>query len=340
MQINTEVELEEILSRPSDADVAAIAQLEGDLLILGAGGKMGPSLARRARRAVEKGKVRKRIVAVARFSDNSLRDSLESDGIETLVSDLLQSGGLSKLPDIPNVIFMAARKFGTTGSEDLTWAMNTHLPGLVAERYRASRIVAFSTGNVYPLRDATLGGAVESTPVAPESEYAQSALGRERMFEYGSRQWGTPVVILRLNYAIDLRYGVLLDIGTAVFERRPIDLRMAFVNVIWQGDANSVCLRSFAHCQSPPLVLNLTGPEILSVRHIAEEFGRRFCVQPAFSSQEMPTALLSNAGKAHQMFGYPTVTISEMIDWTAAWISSGGARLNKPTHFEVRDGKF
>jgi nucleoside-diphosphate-sugar epimerase len=340
MQINTEVELEEILSRPSDADVAAIAQLEGDLLILGAGGKMGPSLARRARRAVEKGKVRKRIVAVARFSDNSLRDSLESDGIETLVSDLLQSGGLSKLPDIPNVIFMAARKFGTTGSEDLTWAMNTHLPGLVAERYRASRIVAFSTGNVYPLRDATLGGAVESTPVAPESEYAQSALGRERMFEYGSRQWGTPIVILRLNYAIDLRYGVLLDIGTAVFERRPIDLRMAFVNVIWQGDANSVCLRSFAHCQSPPLVLNLTGPEILSVRHIAEEFGRRFCVQPAFSSQEMPTALLSNAGKAHQMFGYPTVTISEMIDWTAAWISSGGARLNKPTHFEVRDGKF
>jgi nucleoside-diphosphate-sugar epimerase len=340
MQINTEVELEEILSRPSDADVAAIAQLEGDLLILGAGGKMGPSLARRARRAVEKGKVRKRIVAVARFSDNSLRDSLESDGIETLVSDLLQPGGLSKLPDIPNVIFMAARKFGTTGSEDLTWAMNTHLPGLVAERYRASRIVAFSTGNVYPLRDATLGGAVESTPVAPESEYAQSALGRERMFEYGSRQWGTPIVILRLNYAIDLRYGVLLDIGTAVFERRPIDLRMAFVNVIWQGDANSVCLRSFAHCQSPPLVLNLTGPEILSVRHIAEEFGRRFCVQPAFSSEEMPAALLSNAAKAHQMFGYPTVTISEMIDWTAAWISSGGARLNKPTHFEVRDGKF
>jgi nucleoside-diphosphate-sugar epimerase len=340
MQINTEVELEEILSRPSDADVAAIAQLEGDLLILGVGGKMGPSLARRARRAVEKGKVRKRIVAVARFSDNSLRDCLESDGIETLVSDLLQPGALSKLPDISNVIFMAARKFGTIGSEDLTWAMNTHLPGLVAERYRASRIVAFSTGNVYPLRDATLGGAVESTPVAPESEYAQSALGRERMFEYGSRQWGTAVVILRLNYAIDLRYGVLLDIGTAVFERRPIDLRMAFVNVIWQGDANSVCLRSFAHCQSPPLVLNLTGPEILSVRYIAEEFGRRFCVQPTFSSQEMPTALLSNAAKAHQMFGYPTVTISEMIDWTAAWISSGGARLNKPTHFEVRDGKF
>ena len=340
MRIETEAELEEFLSRPTDADVAAIAQLDGDLLILGAGGKMGPSLARRARRAVEKAGVAKRIVAVARFSDPRLRDSLESHGIETLATDLLQPGALSQLPDIPNVIFMAARKFGTTGSEDLTWAMNTYLPGLVAERYRASRIVAFSTGNVYPLRDAGQGGAVESTPVAPVSEYAQSALGRERMFEYGSRQWGTPGVILRLNYAIDLRYGVLLDIGTAVFERRPIGLGIAFVNVIWQGDANSVCLRSFAHCQSPPLLLNLTGPETLSVRHIAEEFGRRFGVRPAFSSEEMPTALLSNAAKAHQMFGYPTVTISEMIDWTAAWISSGGARLNKPTHFEVRDGKF
>ncbi len=340
MQINTEAELEEFLSRPSDADVAAVAQLDGDLLILGVGGKMGPSLARRARRAAEKAKVRKRIVAVARFSDNSLRHSLESDGIETLVSDLLQPGALSKLPDVPNVIFMAARKFGTTGSEDLTWAMNTHLPGLVAERFRASRIVAFSTGNLYPLQDAAQGGAVESTPVAPESEYAQSALGRERMFEYGSRQWGTPVAILRLNYAIDLRYGVLLDIGTAVFERRPIDLRMAFVNVIWQGDANSVCLRSFAHCQSPPLILNLTGPETLRVRHLAEEFARRFGVQPIFHSEEMPTALLSNAAKAHQTFGYPMVTVSEMIDWTATWISSGGPCLDKPTHFEVRDGKF
>jgi nucleoside-diphosphate-sugar epimerase len=340
MRIETEAELEEILSRPSDADVAAIAQLAGDLLILGAGGKMGPSLARRARRAAEKAGVPKRIVAVARFSDNRLRDRLASDGIEILQADLLHPGALSQLPDIPNVIFMAARKFGTTGSEDLTWAINAYLPGLVAERYRASRIVTFSTGNVYPLRNAMQGGAVESTPVAPESEYAQSALGRERMFEYGSRYWGTPVAILRLNYAIDLRYGVLLDIGTAVFERRPIDLRMALVNVIWQGDANSVCLRSFAHCQSPPLFLNLTGPETVSVRYIAEEFGRRLCVQPTFSSQEMATALLSNAAKAHQMFGYPTVTISEMIDWTAAWISSGGVRLNKPTHFEVRDGKF
>ena len=340
MQITTDAELEEILSRPSDADAAAMLKMDGDLLILGAGGKMGPSLARRARRATEKAGIQKRIVAVARFSDTALRKNLETDGIETLVSDLLEPGALAKLPEIPNVIFMAARKFGTTGSEDLTWAMNTFLPGLVAERYRNSRIVAFSTGNVYPLRHTTQCGAVESTPVAPESEYAQSALGRERMFEYGSRQWGTAVAILRLNYAIDLRYGVLLDIGTAVFERRPVDLRMALVNVIWQGDANSVCLRSFAHCQSPPLVLNLTGPETLSVRYIAEEFGRRFNLQPVFLSEELPTALLSNAAKAHQLFGYPTVTALEMIDWIAGWISLGGSRLNKPTHFEVRDGKF
>ena len=284
--------------------------------------------------------MRKKIIAVARFSDNQLRASLASEGIETLAVDLLQPGALSKLPDVPNVVFMAARKFGTTGSEDLTWAMNTFLPGLVAERYRASRIVAFSTGNVYPLRHAMEGGAIESTPVAPVSEYAQSALGRERMFEYGSRQWGTAVTILRLNYAIDLRYGVLLDIGTAVFERRPIDLHMALVNIIWQGDANSVCLRSFAHCQAPPLILNLTGPETLSVKFIAEEFGRRFNVQPTFISEEMPTALLSNAAKAHQIFGRPTVTPEQMIDWTSAWISTGGPRLNKPTHFEVRDGKF
>jgi nucleoside-diphosphate-sugar epimerase len=297
-------------------------------------------LARRARRAADKAGVRKKIIAVARFSENHLRASMTSEGIETLAVDLLEPGTLSKLPDVPHVIFMAARKFGTTGSEDLTWAMNAFLPGLVAERYRASRIVAFSTGNVYPLRHVTQGGAVETTPVAPQSEYAQSTLGRERMFEYGSRQWGTAVTILRLNYAIDLRYGVLLDIGTAVFERRPIDLRMAFVNIIWQGDANSICLQTFAHCQAPPLILNLTGPDTLSVKFLAEEFGHRFNVQPTFVSAEMPTALLSNAAQAHQMFGYPSVTTAQMIDWTAAWILSGGPRLNKPTHFEVRDGKF
>jgi nucleoside-diphosphate-sugar epimerase len=340
MPIDTEEELEERLSKPTEADAAAIAAMDGDLIILGAGGKMGPSLARLARRAADQASAKKRIIAVARFTNPNLISQLSSEGIETIACDLLEPEALSGLPDSRNVVFMAARKFGTTGSEYLTWAMNTYLPGLVAERYRDSRIVAFSTGNVYPLQPVKDGGARESTPVDPQGEYAQSALGRERMFEYGSAKWGTPVVILRLNYAIDLRYGVLVDIATAVLQQRPIDLSMAAVNVIWQGDANAACLRSFAHCQSPPLILNITGPEMLSVRSIAQEFGRRFGVEPLFGSEETPTALLSNATKAHQLLGSPAVTPCEMMDWIANWIKRGGAMLNKPTHFQTRDGKF
>jgi hypothetical protein len=338
--IHTEEELEERLSRPSSGDVAAMASLDGDLLILGAGGKMGPSLARRARRAAEQANVSKRIIAVARFSNQGLVEQFRSEGVETITADLLEPAALSRLPDVDNVIFMAARKFGTSGAEYLTWAMNTYLPGLVAERYRDSKIVAFSTGNVYPLRSASQGGASESTGVEPVGEYGQSALGRERMFEYGASKWHTPVAILRLNYAIDLRYGVVPDIGRAVYERRPVDLRMGLVNVIWQGDANSVCLRSFAHCQAPPNILNLSGPETLSVRYLAQEFGRRFGVEPVLSGEESNTALLTNAAKVHQMFGYPEVSALDLIDWTAAWIASGGGSLNKPTHFQVRDGRF
>jgi nucleoside-diphosphate-sugar epimerase len=314
--------------------------LEGDLLILGVGGKMGPSLAKRARRAIDLAGVSKRVIGVARFSTGGLAQELEAAGIETIQSDLLDAGALAALPDVPNVIFMAAKKFGTTGAEHSTWAMNTFLPGLVAERYRASRIVAFSTGNVYPLRPIEQGGAIETTAVAPVGEYAQSALGRERMFEYGSDRWHTPVTLLRLNYAVELRYGVLLDIGSAVKEERPVDLRMGLVNVIWQGDANSVCLRSFAHCQTPPLVLNLTGPETLPVRYIAERFGAHFGMQPVWQGVESPNALLSNASKVQQLFGYPTIAPNDIIDWTADWIERGGPTLNKPTHFQTRDGKY
>lgn len=340
MKINNEAELEERLSRPTDADAAALAAMDGDLLILGAGGKMGPSLAKLARRAADKAGAKKRIIAVARFSDSSLPGELNTEGIETIASDLLEPGELEKLPEIPNVIFMAARKFGTSGAEYLTWAMNTYLPGLVASRFRNSRIVAFSTGNVYPLRTPSEGGAIESTPTAPVGEYAQSALGRERMFEYGSAKWGTPVSILRLNYAIDLRYGVLLDIGQHVYQRKLVDLRMPFVNVIWQGDANSWCLRSFAHCAAPPFVLNITGSETLSVRDIAVEFGQHFKIEPQFHSQEGPTALLNDAAKGLQLFGKPGVTSPEMIEWSAHWIQQGGPMLGKPTHFQTRDGKF
>lgn len=338
--IQTQAELEERLSRPAEADISAMRALDGDLMVLGAGGKMGPSLVRLARRACQQAGIRKRIIAVSRFNEKSLAADLAAEGIEILPCDLLEAQQLAMLPEIPNIVFMAARKFGTTGSAHLTWAMNTFLPGMVAERFRYARIVAFSTGNVYPLLPVNQGGATEETPVAPVGEYAQSALGRERMFEYGSHRWGTAVAILRLNYAIDLRYGVLLDIARAVYEKRPVNLRMGMVNVIWQGDANRACLRAFAHCESPPIVFNLTGPETISVRSLALEFARRFHTEPQWDGEESQTALLSVASKAHRLFGYPSVTLQELIDWTAHWVQAGGALLGKPTHFDVRDGKF
>lgn len=317
-----------------------MAKLDGDLMVLGASGKMGPSLVRLAHRAAQQAGVSKPVIAVARFSNAQLATQLSSEGIETIACNLLERSELSRLPAVGNVIFMAGQKFGTTGHESLTWAINAFLAGVVAEQFRDSRIVAFSTGNVYPLRALDEGGASEITPVEPVGEYSQSALGRERIFEYASRKWGTPMVVLRLNYAVELRYGVLADIGGAVFAQQPIDLRMGMVNVIWQGDANSMCLRSLAHCQSPPLVLNISGPETLSVRYIAHEFGRRFGIEPKFSGEEAGTALLNNAALSHRMFGYPKVTPLELIDWIANWISSGGPSLNKPTHFQTRDGRY
>jgi nucleoside-diphosphate-sugar epimerase len=340
MTIATEQQLEEVLSRPSEADKRALRELGGDLLILGVAGKMGPSLAARARRAADEAGVKPRIIGVARFSDGTLRRQLEGAGIETIQADLLDPDQLAALPDVPNVLFMAGRKFGSTGDEPLTWAMNVLVPAMVARRYQQSRIVAFSSGNVYPFTPVASGGPTEDDPVGPVGEYAQSALGRERMFQYFSSRLGTPAVILRLNYAIDLRYGVLVDIGTKVLERRPIDLAMGYANVIWQGDANSVALRSFAHTKSPALMLNLTGPEVLSVRKVAEQFGRFFGVQPVFEGREAETALLNNAAQCARLFGNPQVSPDQMIEWIAGWLQGGGRLLNKPTHFEARDGKF
>jgi len=341
MKIQTVEELEERLSRPHDALVSAMKALDGDILILGAGGKMGPSLAKLARRATDLAGKSRRIVAVSRFSNSEITNDLSNCGIETIACDLLERGALDQLPEIANVIFMAARKFGTSGDEHLTWAMNVFLPGLVAERFRHSRIVTFSSGNVYPLRSVSQGGALETTPVDPVGEYAQSVLGRERMFQYASARWGTKIAILRLNYAVELRYGVLVDIGRAVFERRPISLSMPYVNVIWQGDANAWCLRSFAHCESPPLILNITGPETLSVREVAFEFGRHFNVEPMLQhADNNSTALLNDASKANAIFGKPSVTPTEMIAWIADWIQRGEVTLNKPTHFQTRDGRF
>ncbi len=340
MTISTVAELEDVLSRPSAADCEAMRALGGDLMILGVAGKMGPSLASRAARAAREAGVKMRILGVARFSSPQVRQELDAAGIETVSADLLEDDQLRALPDFPNIIYMAARKFGTTGHEYLTWALNTYLPGRVAERFRASRIVAFSSGNVYPLTPVSSGGPTESAPPAPVGEYAASVLGRERMFEHFSARFGTRVTLLRLNYAIDLRYGVLLDTGLKVRQGRPVNLGMGNVNVIWQGDANSVCLRAFPLCASPPDILNLTGPETLSVRWIAQEFGRHFSVEPVFEGQEAPTALLSNAARCQRLFGYPTVSAGQMIEWVAGWIGAGGALLNKPTHFETRDGRF
>jgi nucleoside-diphosphate-sugar epimerase len=340
MMIASEQELDELLSRPSSADAEFMSKLDGPLVILGAGGKMGPTLARRAVRAAQEAGVERRVVAVSRYSSVEARQNLEQWGVETASADLLDREQLALLPDAPNVIYMAARKFGSTGSEYLTWGMNAWLPGIVAERYRTSRIVAMSSGNIYPFTPVSSGGATESSPLEPVGEYGQSALARERIFEFFSIRYGTPVVKVRLNYAVELRYGVLVDIGTAVFERRPVDLTMGSVNVIWQGDANSVILRSLDLCTSPAAALNLTGPETLSVRYVAERFGQRFGVDPIFTGQEAPTALLNNAARCHRHFGYPTVTPEEMIEWIAQWIGMGGSTLGKPTKFAVRDGKF
>ncbi len=338
--ISGEAELEELLSRPLDADVEAMRQMHGDLILLGVSGKMGPSLAIRARRAADQAGVKMRVIGVSRFSNPANRTLLEDAGVETIAAELLADGVLETLPDAPNVIHMAARKFGSTGDESYTWAMNTYFPAQVARRYRNSRIVAFSSGNVYALAPVTQGGSTEESPLEPVGEYAMTAVGRERMFTHFSKQNGTPVVILRLNYAVEMRYGVLLDIGTQVFERKSIHLSMGNANVIWQGDANSICLRSFAHASSPPTVLNLTGPETISVRAVALRFGQLLGVDPIFEGEERSTALLNNAGKCFSLFGYPSVSVDRIIEWTAQWIGRGGATLNKPTHFEARDGKF
>ena len=334
--IETEEQLEDIMSSPTPEIIKAMAELDGDLLILGVGGKMGPTLARLARRSIDKA----RIIGVSRFSTPGLQADLNQVGVETIPCDLLNEAALQKLPEVPNVVFMAGRKFGSTGNEALTWAMNTYLPGQIAEKYRNARIVVFSTGNVYPLTPIAHGGATETHPVNPIGEYAQSCLGRERMFEHFSNRFGTPVVIIRLNYAIDLRYGILLDIAEKVYNAQAVDVTMGNVNVIWQGDANAVVLRALTHCQSPPLVLNLTGPETVSIRGLATRFGELFEKTPIFEGQEAGTALLSNASRCHQLFGYPRISLEKMVQWIAHWVRSGGPTLDKPTKFEVRDGKF
>jgi nucleoside-diphosphate-sugar epimerase len=338
--INSVEELEDLLSTPSPQDIDTFRNLKGDLLVVGVGGKIGPSLVRRAGRAAQAAGRKMRVIGTDVHCEELAMEPLEEAGVEILCTDLLNPDSFAGLPDVENVIFMAGRKFGSTGGESLTWAMNVYVPALVADRYRKSRIVAFSSGNIYPFTPIVSGGATESVVPAPIGEYAQSVLGRERMFEYFSGRNGTAVAMLRLNYAVELRYGVLLDIGNKVFEGKPVDLTMGAANVMWQGDVNSITLRSLAHCQSPPFILNMTGPETLSVRAVAKRFGEFLGKDVILEGQEAPNALLNNAAKCHRMFGYPSVSIDQIIEWIANWIKIGGWTLNKPTHFETRDGKF
>jgi nucleoside-diphosphate-sugar epimerase len=329
-------ELDDFLSLPSQALVDDLAAVDGDLMILGVGGKMGPTLARLAKNAAP----HKRVIGVARFSDAAVRERLEACGVETITADLLNRAEVDALPRTPNIVFAAGHKFGAQGNPALTWAMNAHVPALVAESFRASRIVVFSTGNVYPLSTIGRQGASESTPPAPVGEYAQSCLARERMFEFFGTRHGTPGRIVRLNYAIDMRYGVLADIAGKIKRGAPVDLTMGHVNVIWQGDANAQVLRNLRHCATPTLPINCTGPEVLSVRWLASELAARLGKKVELTGQEAPTALLSDTTVANQLFGYPLVPLGCMLDWVADWVACDGASFNKPTKFEVRDGVF
>lgn len=328
------------LLQPSPALITDMKALEGDILLLGVGGKMGPALARLAKQASDKAGTKRRVIGISRFSEPGLQADLAAQGIETIAADLLDDAQLQNLPDAPNLVYLAGTKFGTTGKESLTWAMNSYLPGRVAQRYPNSRIVVFSTGNVYPLSDVLAGGCNEDHLPGPLGEYAQSCLGRERVFQYYGAKNHTPMLIFRLNYANDTRYGILLEIANSVRAQRPVDLSMGHVNVIWQGDANEMALRSLNHCKVPARVLNITGPETVSTRWLATEFGKLFNTKPLFKNEEQPTALLSNAAESFRLFGYPLVPLKRMLILVASWVMEGGETINKPTHFQERQGQF
>ncbi|HUX12502.1 MAG TPA: NAD(P)-dependent oxidoreductase [Spirochaetia bacterium] len=338
--ITSEEELDLALSAPSSALIARMAETDGDIMVLGIGGKIGPTLGMTAVRAIRETDRPKQVYGVSRFSEPGLEERLSSSGIVTLNCDLLNEAAVRELPKVPNIIFMAGRKFGTIGAEDLTWAMNALVPAHVARSFPDSRIVVFSTGCVYPLVSPEGGGSSESDVAAPVGEYGWSCLARERMFSFYSRIAGTKVCLFRLNYAVDLRYGVLYDIAERIWSGRPVSLSVPYVNVIWQGDVNNQALLALDLCASPPDILNVTGSEILSVRELARMLAERFGKPVEFDEAGGTSALLSDSTRAISLFGQPSVSVMQMVDWTADWVMRGGRSLGKPTHFEVSDGRF
>lgn len=333
-------ELEKNLSTPSVQAVATMGRLSGDLILLGVGGKMGPTLARMAKRATQAAGIDRRVVGVSRFSGAGVREQLEEHGIETIAGNLLDKDFVDSLPQVTNVVYMAGFKFGASADPSMTWAMNCYLPSLICRKYRDSRIVAFSTGNVYGLVANERRGSDETDVPNPVGEYAMAALGRERIFQYFSGSLPLPAVLLRLNYATELRYGVLVDLARRVWAKQPIDLTMGHVNVIWQADANAMALSALEHTMTPPLVLNVAGEEILSIRETAQELGRLLETPVHLTGSEAPDSLLSNGQKGHRVLGKPQTGSAQMLRWTADWVRRGGETLGKPTEFQNREGRF
>ncbi len=336
----SEETLNQLLVTPSAGMVEDMKKISGDIMILGAGGKMGPTLAVLAKNAVRAAGTNQRVIAVSRFSDPYAVKLLEENEVEIISADLLGDRALEQLPDAENIIYMAGRKFGTGSDAGATWAMNTSLPTLVTRRFRGANFVVFSTGNVYPMVPVTSGGCTETTPPAPVGEYAMSSLGRERVFEHAAQAYKSKVLIYRLNYAVDLRYGVFYDLARKILDDEPIDVATPCFNCVWQGYANEIAVRALLLADNPAARLNVTGPEVVSVRYAAEKLGQHLGRKPVFTGEENSHALLNNSGLCMEKFGYPSMGMNELIRWQAEWILSGGRHLNKPTHFEERAGKF
>lgn len=336
----TEEKLNELLTTPSEALISDMKKISGDIMILGAGGKMGPTLAVLAKNAIKAAGVEKRVIAVSRGSDKIATQLMLDNDIEVIAADLLDKEKLYALPEVENVIYMAGRKFGTDGNEWQTWAMNATLPAFVADKFKKSNIVVFSSGNIYPIVPLSSGGCTEKDKIGPNGEYTMSCLARERAFEYAANTFGTKIFIYRLNFAVDLRYGVLFDVADSIMKGNPISLATPCFNFIWQGSANEIALRGLLHCESPVKVMNVTGPETVSIKKAAIMLGELLGKEPIFEGEPGNDAYLNDASQAMEIFGYPSVSANTLIRWQAEWLLDGGRTLGKPTHFEERKGSY